>query len=316
LKCGAARQHSASAPAASQERRGGSVTRDRAAPGRLRNRRPQGSPPGEQAARSLSRERRQQQGIAVPAGSASRRTPARRSYGPRSTCRGPGSWGTTSSSASGPTGSRVPAVVPRRMSEGSNTNDVWGFRARTLASRIRLRGGAWVSAAHVDGTVERVGGRAGVLAPHPSAPARLSAVPASPWQWRLRRNRRLRGNHAATVTPTHRRRTARGPARCHRRDARAEPSRRLDSGFRPAPSTRARWQRVWLAESRGTVLTPISVVQVGGAYAIRDGHHRVSVAKRAAPSRSTRSSTPVSGRVNATRSRRAPRPTHGCPRRD
>jgi hypothetical protein len=209
------------------------VTRDRAAPGRLRNRRPRGSPPGEQAARSLSRERRQQQGIAVPAGSASRRTPARRSYGPRSTCRGPGSWGTTSSSASGPTGSRVPAVVPRRMSEGSNTNDVWGFRARTLASRIRLRGGAWVSAAHVDGTVERVGGRAGVLAPHPSAPARLSAVPASPWQWRLRRNRRLRGNHAATVTPTHRRRPARGPARCHRRDARAEPSRRLRQRFPP-----------------------------------------------------------------------------------
>jgi hypothetical protein len=187
------------------------VTRDRGAPGRLRNRRPRGSPPREQAARSLSRERRQQQGIAVPAGSASRRTPARRSYGPRSTCRGPGSWGRTSSSASGPTGSRVPAVVPRRLSEGSNTYDVWGFRARTLASRIRLRGGAWVSAAHMDGTVERVGGRAGVLAPHPSAPARLSAVPASPWQWRLRRNRRLRGNHAATVTPTHRRRTARVP---------------------------------------------------------------------------------------------------------
>jgi hypothetical protein len=53
----------------------------------------------------------------------------------------------------------------------------------------------------------------------------------------------------------------------------------FDSGFRPAPPTRSRWQRVWLAESRGTVLPPISVVQSGGAYVIRDGHHRVSVAK-------------------------------------
>jgi len=60
-----------------------------------------------------------------------------------------------------------------------------------------------------------------------------------------------------------------------------EPNRAadFDRGFRPAPSTRARWERVWLAESRGSVLPPISVVQVGGAYAIRDGHHRVSVAK-------------------------------------
>jgi hypothetical protein len=35
---------------------------------------------------------------------------------------------------------------------------------------------------------------------------------------------------------------------------------------------------MWLAESHGSVLPPISVVQVGGAYVLRDGHHRVSVA--------------------------------------
>jgi hypothetical protein len=60
-----------------------------------------------------------------------------------------------------------------------------------------------------------------------------------------------------------------------------EPNRaaQFDRGFRPAPETRARWERVWLAEHRGTVLPPISVVQVGGAYAVRDGHHRVSVAR-------------------------------------
>jgi hypothetical protein len=60
-----------------------------------------------------------------------------------------------------------------------------------------------------------------------------------------------------------------------------EPNRasQFDRDFRPAAPTRARWQRVWLAEHRGTPLPPISVVQVGGTYAVRDGHHRVSVAK-------------------------------------
>src|SRR3954471_3783348 len=59
-----------------------------------------------------------------------------------------------------------------------------------------------------------------------------------------------------------------------------EPSRasQFDSEFRPAPAVRTRWQRVWLAEQRGTVLPPVSVVPVGDAYALRDGHHRVSVA--------------------------------------
>ena len=60
-----------------------------------------------------------------------------------------------------------------------------------------------------------------------------------------------------------------------------EPSRAalFDGCFRPAAAARSRWQRVWLAEHRGAVLPPISVVQVGDSYAIRDGHHRVSVAR-------------------------------------
>jgi hypothetical protein len=60
-----------------------------------------------------------------------------------------------------------------------------------------------------------------------------------------------------------------------------EPSRaaQFDSGFRPARAVRTRWQRVWLAEQRGAALPPISVVPVGDAYALRDGHHRVSVAR-------------------------------------
>jgi hypothetical protein len=59
-----------------------------------------------------------------------------------------------------------------------------------------------------------------------------------------------------------------------------EPSRAdmFDSEFRPRGAARARWQRVWLAEHRGAPLPPISVVPVGDAYAVRDGHHRVSVA--------------------------------------
>jgi hypothetical protein len=60
-----------------------------------------------------------------------------------------------------------------------------------------------------------------------------------------------------------------------------EPNRaaQFDGEFRPAALTRCRWQSIWLAFHRGTTLPPISVVQLGDIYAIRDGHHRVSVAR-------------------------------------
>ena len=60
-----------------------------------------------------------------------------------------------------------------------------------------------------------------------------------------------------------------------------EPSKaeQFDRDFRPAPVARTRWQRVWLAEHRGAALPPISVVPVGDEYVLRDGHHRVSVAR-------------------------------------
>jgi hypothetical protein len=60
-----------------------------------------------------------------------------------------------------------------------------------------------------------------------------------------------------------------------------EPNRaaQFDEEFRPARLTRRRWQSVWLAFHRGATLPPISVVRFGDVYAIRDGHHRVSVAK-------------------------------------
>jgi hypothetical protein len=60
-----------------------------------------------------------------------------------------------------------------------------------------------------------------------------------------------------------------------------EPSRavQFDRAFRPAPVARTRWERVWLAEHRGAAMPPVSVVPVADGYALRDGHHRVSVAR-------------------------------------
>jgi hypothetical protein len=61
-----------------------------------------------------------------------------------------------------------------------------------------------------------------------------------------------------------------------------EPSRarQFDASFRPRRnSARRRWEKIWIAEERGVSLPPISVVPVGDSYAVRDGHHRVSVAR-------------------------------------
>jgi hypothetical protein len=56
-------------------------------------------------------------------------------------------------------------------------------------------------------------------------------------------------------------------------------ARDFDSEFRPSPKARKRWLRVWVAEHTGTGLPPIDVVKVADGYAVRDGHHRVSVAR-------------------------------------
>jgi hypothetical protein len=60
-----------------------------------------------------------------------------------------------------------------------------------------------------------------------------------------------------------------------------EPHRaaQFDSAFRPSKLARRRWISIWVAEHRGVLLPPISVAPVGDRYAIRDGHHRVSVAR-------------------------------------
>jgi hypothetical protein len=53
----------------------------------------------------------------------------------------------------------------------------------------------------------------------------------------------------------------------------------FDREFRPSPQLRRRWLGVWMAEERGAVLPPISVASIGDFFAIRDGHHRLSVAR-------------------------------------
>ncbi len=60
-----------------------------------------------------------------------------------------------------------------------------------------------------------------------------------------------------------------------------EPGRaqEFDGQFRPARRTRERWLRLWVAEYLGVALPPITVVRVADRYAVRDGHHRVSVAR-------------------------------------
>jgi hypothetical protein len=54
----------------------------------------------------------------------------------------------------------------------------------------------------------------------------------------------------------------------------------FDRQFRPTTArVRARWERIANAARRGEPLPPISVYRVGDVHFVRDGHHRVSVAR-------------------------------------
>jgi hypothetical protein len=55
-------------------------------------------------------------------------------------------------------------------------------------------------------------------------------------------------------------------------------ARTFDGRFRPAESSRRRWEGLWMAGRRGAALPPISVYRLGDEHFVRDGHHRVSVA--------------------------------------
>jgi len=54
----------------------------------------------------------------------------------------------------------------------------------------------------------------------------------------------------------------------------------FDMGFRPVDEAqRERWMTVALAYISGQPLAPVQLIQVGDAYFVRDGHHRVSVSR-------------------------------------
>jgi len=54
----------------------------------------------------------------------------------------------------------------------------------------------------------------------------------------------------------------------------------FDRNFQPLQTrTRDRWLSIALAHALGKSLAPVELVQVGEIYFVRDGHHRISVAK-------------------------------------
>jgi len=57
-------------------------------------------------------------------------------------------------------------------------------------------------------------------------------------------------------------------------------SREFDRAFRPTSSrVRPRWERIALAQRKGQSMPPIDVYRLGELHFVKDGHHRVSVAR-------------------------------------
>jgi hypothetical protein len=56
--------------------------------------------------------------------------------------------------------------------------------------------------------------------------------------------------------------------------------RDFDRGFRPTSRrTRGRWERIATAARKGEAFPPIDVYRIGEVHFVKDGHHRVSVAR-------------------------------------
>lgn len=56
--------------------------------------------------------------------------------------------------------------------------------------------------------------------------------------------------------------------------------RDFDRKFRPTSSSmRTRWERIAAAQRRGEAMPPIHVYRIGDLHFVKDGHHRVSVAR-------------------------------------
>jgi len=56
--------------------------------------------------------------------------------------------------------------------------------------------------------------------------------------------------------------------------------RDFDANFRPLKThNQARWLNLALARQQGAPLPPVALIQVGDIYFVKDGHHRISVAR-------------------------------------
>lgn len=54
----------------------------------------------------------------------------------------------------------------------------------------------------------------------------------------------------------------------------------FDVDFHPiAEHLEDRWVQVWLAYAQGVPLPPVELIEKDGGYYVRDGHHRISVAR-------------------------------------
>lgn len=54
----------------------------------------------------------------------------------------------------------------------------------------------------------------------------------------------------------------------------------FDCNFGPLQShTRSRWLSIAVARLNGVSMPAVDLIKIGDAYAVRDGHHRISVAK-------------------------------------
>ncbi|MGZ4277306.1 MAG: chromosome partitioning protein ParB [Solirubrobacteraceae bacterium] len=79
----------------------------------------------------------------------------------------------------------------------------------------------------------------------------------------------------------------------------------FDRNFRPTSArVRARWERIANAVRRGERMPPISLFRIGEVYFVRDGHHRVSVARALGRTQIDAYVVEVETRVGAERSLR------------
>jgi hypothetical protein len=77
-------------------------------------------------------------------------------------------------------------------------------------------------------------------------------------------------------------------------------SRDFDRRFRPTSGrSRSRWEQIAAAARRGESLPPVDLLRVGELYFVRDGHHRVSVARALGHSDIDAYVTEVTTRVGA-----------------